>query len=140
MGQDSEYGKPKPRKPAQFTLFGATRPPRRPSPTQIKRWEAARQKAKDLQAYYGTPEQRRLLEQERMGQMRIEDAPNVPKAPRSNPLTKNNSGKLGAFFISGVGLPSLQSFSGGLDDLWLLGREGSGGGGGGRFTNSPKKR
>lgn len=139
MGADNEFGKPKPRKPAQMTVFGATRQPRRPSPTQIKKWEAARLKAKDLEAYYGTPEQRRMLETERRGQLRLDDAPNAPKTPRSNPLTKGNSGNLGAFFLTGVGLPALQSFSGGIDDLWLLGR-GEGNGAGGDYKTERKKK
>ena len=134
MGQDNEYGKPKPRKPAQFTLFGAT-PKRKLTTSQIKRFEAQRRAQQDMRAWSGTPEQRRIQAAELKGQMRLDDAPGAPKVTRSNPLSKGNSGKLGGFLIGG-----LQSFSGGIDDLWLLGRDVDRGGGGGGFDRSPKKK
>jgi len=144
MGQDNEYGKPKPRKPAQFTLFGAT-PKRKLTRSQIKKIEFARRQQQNMRAWSGTPAQRAIQEAERRGQMRLDDAPGAPKVTRSNPLSKGNSGKLGGFFIGGVGLAGLQSFSGGIDDLWGMGQERDygrvgGGGSGGIYDRAPKKK
>lgn len=130
MGRDRGYYDPK-----TDTQYMPARPPK-PQPKTAKaraaaaeRRAAAARKRADIAAQVGTQRQH-LLRMERVdrrkaGQMDMDDF--LPRPGKPN--------KLGAFFLTG-----LQSFSGGIDDLWMLGREPSGGGAGGDWRTERKKK